>query len=81
MRFRVDSITRCQGRGHFHITVTAEGKTRTFTISRDEVQAVRADIDTMKERVIERLISEVQHSGASTFAQVQTALVGKELTV
>jgi len=77
--FTVNSLTRCPGQNHYHLTVTAGGG-GTFTLD-----FVRADLATdpaeHPDAVLVRLRSAVKEAGATTWAQVQAAVVGKTFQV
>lgn len=86
MTFTVNAATRCAGLGHWSFAVTpAGGAQRTIQTSKAEMDFDPADdfagSVTIRERVLWRMRSAVLEAGATTFAQIQTALVGQTFRV
>lgn len=79
MRFTINSLTRCAGQNHIDLSVSVNGgAARIVQINRDELGL---DPDDLRTACLARIRSAVKEAGATTNAQVNTALVGKEFQV
>lgn len=78
MTFTINSIARCTGGNHVFVTATVNGVQRRIDLTRDELSL--DDVD-QRDLFIARIRSAVKESGATTNAQIQAALVGKEFHI
>ena len=83
MQFTIGTITRCAGGNHYHIPLTfGGGQTVTFEVQRSELDfEPPANKDEAREKILDRIVSAVKESGATTLAQVKNALEGNTYKV
>jgi hypothetical protein len=68
------AISRCSGLNHVTITATVNGVSRTETFLRSEFDLEPGEV---REAFISRMRSAIKEAGATTAAQISTALIGK----
>lgn len=82
MTFTVNSLVRCAGLNHWTLTVTVAGTQYVIsTTPADMSFDPAASLPETRDRMLERLRSAAKEGGANTFAQVQTAIVGKSFQI
>lgn len=78
MQFSTGVLTRCAGQNHYQLPVTIGGRTVTLHVTRDEMASDPPEsLEEAREMIITRLRSAIKEAGASTFAQVKTAIENK----
>jgi len=77
MTFSISAISTCAGGGHLEIQGTFGGRDRTLRFHRSEL-AIDEDVETA---LIARLRSAVKEAGASTPAQIRSAIEGKTFEI
>jgi len=78
MTFTINSLSLCAGGNHVTISATVNGNARTVRLLRSDFALDPGELD---DAAIARLRSAVKEAGATTNAQIQTALVGKTFQV
>jgi hypothetical protein len=78
MVITISAVSRCVGTNHVTVTGTAGGVAVSATFLRSELDL---EPDAVREAVITRCRSACKEAGATTPAQIQTALVGKTFQV
>jgi hypothetical protein len=78
MTIVVTSISRCAGLNHVTVTGTVNGAALTQTFLRSDLDLDPSDV---RDAVVTRLRSAVKEAGATTPAQISTALTGKTFQV
>lgn len=68
----------CAGGNHVHLTVTVGGRTRNFSLTRDDLAL---DGDEIEAAAVSRIRSAVKEAGATNLAQIKAALEGKAFKV
>lgn len=77
MTFLVNSLTRCAGQNHYTVNVTIGGTTLDVQVTLQDMGVDFATWEDAKQAGIARLRSAGKEANAVSFAQWQTALVGK----
>lgn len=81
MRFTITGLARCSGGGHYSANISIEGGAlKPITFTQAEILAVLDEADS-RERIINRVKAVILEAGATTLAQIRTAIESKEFKV
>jgi hypothetical protein len=83
MTFTINNLTRCPGGNHYELTLTFEGgPTVTLETTKQEMDHdPAADRNEARREIIDRVRSEIKERAVTTFAQIQTLLIGQTFKV
>lgn len=83
MQFDTGTLGRCQvGGSHYTLPITILGVTKTMSFTLDDLQGdPPADIQEARIAILDRLRSAAKEAGATTFAQLGTAINSKTFKV
>lgn len=85
MRFTIALVSQCAGGNHVHGTISINGgAAQPFRLTRDEIKGAADGVNTPDEKrtlILQRLRSAVLESGATTNAQIKTAVEAQEWQV
>jgi len=74
VQFTVTVNGQCAGGNHVNLTLTAGVQTRQVTITRGDLQIDFSDIDAVRDYMIPLLRQRIKEAGATTPAQMRTAI-------
>ncbi len=77
MQFTVVVNGQCAGGNHVHLTVTAGAQSRQITLTRADLAVDFSSLDAVRDTLAILLRSRIKESGATTPAQIKTAIESK----